>query len=64
MNNDEKPYQNLIGLTEKEAVAILEKENVDIRVMTPGMAYTLEYCDNRVNISLNKEGQVVRVHIG
>lgn len=41
----------------------LEKDRL-IRFKTPGMCYTMDYREERVNISVNKTGEITSVKYG
>ena len=60
MTDQTDPY---LGLTLEAARERAEAEYLILRVIQPGMRYTMEYRDNRINVTLDGE-IVVKATIG
>ncbi|MFL6140002.1 MAG: I78 family peptidase inhibitor [Frankiaceae bacterium] len=58
MNDEHDVASRLIGLTPEEAARVASEEGLRLRVIEPDRAYTMEYAEDRINVTLDAAGRV------
>ena len=64
MNDNPLDLPRFVGLTLDEARQAAEHEGLRVRVIEPGMAYTMDYREDRVNLRLGPDGKVASARRG
>lgn len=58
MNDDPLALPRFVGLPLDEARRVAAAEGLLLRVLEPGMVYTMDYREDRVNVTLAADGTV------
>ena len=64
MNDNPLDLPRFVGLTLDEAGQVARAEGLHLRVIEPGMVYTMEYLENRVNVTVGVDGRITSARRG
>jgi hypothetical protein len=64
VNDDQDDASRFVGLTLDEAARAASEAGLRLRVIEPDRMYTMEYAEDRINVTLDADGRVATARRG
>jgi hypothetical protein len=64
VTDDHDDTSRFVGLTLDEAARAASEAGLRLRVIEPDRAYTMEYAEDRINVTIGADGRVATAYRG